>query len=86
MNENQIYQELTEVMRDVFDDDSLAIGPETQAPDVAGWDSQAHIQLIVAVEQRFRIRFRTSEFESLHNVGDFVSLIQEKLGEPCPPR
>lgn len=82
MTEDEIYATLTDVMRDVFDDDDLVIGPETTADDVSGWDSQAHVMLIVATEQRFGVRFRTAEFESLHNVGEFVALIGSKLKKP----
>jgi acyl carrier protein len=79
MTSDDLYAALADVMRDVFDRDDIAIGPETTARDVPGWDSQAHITLIVAAEQRFGVRFRTAEFESLRNVGDFVSLIDSKL-------
>ena len=80
MTEAEIYDALTDVARDVFDEDTLQLGPETRAPDVPGWDSQGNIMLIVAAEQRFGVRFRPAEFESLRNVGDFVSLIAAKLG------
>jgi len=76
---DHLYATLADVMCDVFDRDDIVIGPETTAQDVPGWDSQAHITLIVAAEQRFGIRFRTAEFESLRNVGDFVNLIDAKL-------
>jgi acyl carrier protein len=79
MTQEEIYAGLAEVMQDVFDDDDIAIGPSTTAQDVPGWDSQAHIMLIVAAEQRFGIRFRTAEFETLKNVGEFVHLIDTKL-------
>lgn len=79
MSEDDIYAALTDVMRDVFDDDDIVIGPGTTARDVAGWDSQAHVTLIVAAEQRFGVRFRTAEFEALRNVGDFVALIKARL-------
>jgi len=79
MTKDEIYGDLTEVMRDVFDDDDISISSQTTAQDIPGWDSQAHVMLIVAAEQRFGIRFRTAEFETLHNVGDFVDLIMLKL-------
>jgi acyl carrier protein len=79
MTEPEIYSALTEVFQDVFGDDSIAIGPETTAADVAGWDSQAHVSLIVATEMRFGVRFKTAEFEKLANVGDFVQVIAKKL-------
>ncbi len=78
MIQQETYAKLTSVFRDVFDDDTLVIGPETTAADVPGWDSQAHISLVVATEMLFGIRFRTSELEGLHNVADFVKLIDTK--------
>jgi acyl carrier protein len=79
MTEPDILGALTEVMHDVFDDD-IVVGMDTTAADVAGWDSQAHIMLIMAAEQKFGVRFRTAEFEALHNVGDLVHLIAAKIG------
>ncbi len=78
MTKQETYAALNDVFRDVFDDDKLIIGPNTTAADVPGWDSQAHINLVVSTEMRFGIRFRTSELEGLHNVADFVKLIAEK--------
>lgn len=79
MTEQEIFQELSAVFRDVFDDETITLRPETTAEDIVGWDSQAHVTLVVATEMRFGIRFRTSELETLHNVGDFVRLIQTRL-------
>ncbi|WP_043342039.1 acyl carrier protein [Belnapia moabensis] len=78
MHEQEIYAALTEVFRDVFDDDDITISAATTAEDIPGWDSQAHVNLVVAAETRFGIRFRTAELEALHNVGDFVQLIGTK--------
>lgn len=78
MHEQEIYAALTEVFRDVFDDDDITLSAATTAEDIPGWDSQAHVNLVVAAETRFGIRFRTAELESLHNVGDFVQLISTK--------
>jgi acyl carrier protein len=80
MTDAEIYDALTEVFRDVFDDDTITLTSGTTADDVEGWDSAAHVSLIVAAEMRFGIRFRTAELESLHNVGEFMQLIQTKLG------
>lgn len=80
MTEQDILEALTMVFRDVFDQDSITLRPETTADDIEGWDSQAHITLVVATEMHFGIKFRTGELEGLHNVGDFVRLIQARLG------
>ena len=79
MTEAEVYSNLTSVFREVFADDTLQLTPETTADDVDGWDSAAHVSLVVAAEMRFCLRFRTAELESLHNVGEFAELIQSKL-------
>lgn len=75
----EIDAKLTTIFRDIFDDDSLTLRPEMTAADVAEWDSFNHINLIVATEARFGIKFQTAEIESLKNVGHFEDLIAKKL-------
>jgi acyl carrier protein len=84
MTEQEIFEELSAVFRDVFDDEAIALRPETTADDIDGWDSQAHVTLVVATEMRFGIKFRTAELESLRNVGDFARLIQARLAAAQP--
>jgi acyl carrier protein len=78
MQNPALYQKLTEVFHDVFDDDSITVTPGLSAKDVDGWDSLAHIRLIVTVEKTFQVRFSTTEIGSLKTVSDLVYLIQLK--------
>jgi acyl carrier protein len=71
---------LQEVFRDVFDDEDITLTPSTTAKDVEGWDSLNHVNLVVAVEKKFKIKFTTKEVTGLPNVGEFVQLIERKLG------
>jgi acyl carrier protein len=75
---NSILDELQDICREVFEDPTLVLTPETTAKDVPNWDSFNHLNVVVAAEQRFGIRFRTSEVESLRNVGDFIDVIRTK--------
>jgi acyl carrier protein len=79
LTNEQIYTQLTEIFRNLFDDDSIVLTPETTAADIPEWDSFNHINLIVATEVRFGIKFKTAEIESLHNVGHLVDIIAAKL-------
>ncbi len=74
----EIKEPLTRVFRNVFNDESLILRPDLAAPDVENWDSLSHIELIVAVERQFRVKFTTAEITSLNNVGDLARLIQRK--------
>ena len=81
MNEEEIWDKLTAVFRDVFDDDEIAIGPETTAEDVFEWDSMSNIQLLVAIEKTFGgVKFSTGEVANMKNVGEMVDVIRHKLG------
>ena len=70
---------MTETFRDVFGNPSLVVQDSTTADDVEGWDSLTHIDLIVALENRFRVKFTTGEVGKLANVGDLVNLIKSKI-------
>ena len=79
MQDNHIYRSLTELFREVFGDDSIVLTPETTAADIEGWDSMAHVGLIVSIEERMGIRFKSTELEALHNVGQLAGVIEYKL-------
>lgn len=79
MNETEIYNALNDIFREVFDDETLAVTGEMSAADIPEWDSFNHINIIVASEMRFGVKFRTAELDQLQNVSDFVELLQGKL-------
>jgi acyl carrier protein len=79
MQQQEIYAQLTTIFHDVFDDDTLVLTRELTAASVPEWDSFNHINLIVAVESRMKIKFQTAELESMNTVGHLVDLIEKKL-------
>jgi acyl carrier protein len=74
-----VMEDLTDVFREVFDNHEIILTPETTSNDVDGWDSFSHINLIVAVEVKFKITFKQKEIVTFANVGDLVKCIQGKL-------
>ena len=82
---NSIETDLTGVFREVFEDPSIVIRPETSASDIPTWDSLMHIQLVVAVEKNFGIRFAAGEIEKLQNVGEMIALIAQKKAAAGSP-
>ncbi len=71
--------EVNSVFREVFDDYELKIFPEMTADDVDGWDSLSHVNLIIAIETRFSIRFNQKELLTFRNVGDLLACIDRKI-------
>lgn len=78
MKRETIYERLIEVFKDVFDCDDIVIDDKTTANDVEGWDSYQHINLIMAVEDEFGIRFEMGEINGMKNVGEMVDIISER--------
>jgi acyl carrier protein len=79
VDEAQIYVQLEPIFHDVFDDEALKLTPGLTAKEVDGWDSLTHIRLMLSIEKAFKVKFSTSEYGSLKNVGDLVGLIKKRL-------
>jgi acyl carrier protein len=75
MTDAEIYAALTVIFRDVFLSDDLVLTPILNANDVPGWDSFRQIEIIIATEQHFGIKFSTREIDQLANVGDLVAAV-----------
>jgi acyl carrier protein len=75
----ELLERLNRIFRDVFEDDDIRIAPGMTANDVDGWDSLSHVNLIVAIETTFNIRFSQKELLTFKNVGDLLNCIQSKI-------
>jgi acyl carrier protein len=71
--------EVQEIFRAVFDRPDLVITRESNASNVEDWDSLTHINLVMAIEKKYKIKFALGELKELENVGDLLDLIQKKL-------
>jgi acyl carrier protein len=78
MRSSDIIQELQIIFSDVLDLPDLCLTAESNASNVEGWDSLAHINLVVAIEKRYNIKFALAELRSLNNVGEMADLIVKK--------
>ena len=75
---SDIYDRLTGILVDVFDDDDLVATASLSAKDVPGWDSLAHVRFILAVERAFSVKFSATEISSFKSVGDLAEAVQAK--------
>lgn len=78
MDKNQILAEVQEVFRDVLDNEEIVLASGTVADDIEEWDSLTHIQLVVAVEKHFGIKFTSKEILMWKNVGEMIDSIAAK--------
>lgn len=78
MDKNQILEEVQEIFREVLDNEEIVLQSATTADDIEEWDSLTHIQLIVAIEKHFKIKFTSKEILSWQNVGEMIDCIAAK--------
>lgn len=80
MTYEEVMTRLTEVFREVFDDETICINDSTTANDIEEWDSIEHINLIGAVEKEFSMRFQMREVSGMKNVGEMAEIIMDRAG------
>lgn len=80
MEKDEILNILNSIFKDIFDDKSLIINETTSATDIEDWDSLAHLELLTAIEKKFKINFSLSEISSFENVGQVCDCILKHLG------
>lgn len=81
MKNEEIYEKINEVFQEIFDDESILVSEETTSDDIEDWDSLEHINLVVAIEKRFGIKFNMEEVNRFKNVGEMANLIAERIEE-----
>jgi acyl carrier protein len=80
MERSEILQKVNEIFIDTLDNEDIVLTDETTANNIEEWDSLNHIQLVVAVEKSFKIRFTSHEIQSWKNVGEMLDNIALKIG------
>lgn len=79
MERDEIFRELNDVFQDVFDDEPITVRENTTAADIEDWDSLEHINLVVAIENKFKIKFNMGEVSKMKNVGEMVDIISLRI-------
>ncbi len=77
----QVLAEFTGIVRDVLNNNHLQLKYETTAPEVQDWDSLHHVEIIVATEKHFKIRFNFAELQKFQNVGEICDNVLAKLAQ-----
>ncbi len=81
MTREEVFEKITRIFREEFDDDTLVIVDETNAADIEDWDSLAHVELVMTMEKEFQMKFNIKEVGKLKNVGEMADLILRKANE-----
>jgi acyl carrier protein len=73
-----ISNELKKTILGTLNLDDWEFSEQTTASEVPGWDSLSHVNVIVAVEKHFKVRFSNLEVLRLKTVSDLQRLVDSK--------
>lgn len=81
MEKKNLWEKVTEICQDVFEDDELAINEATTAADVENWDSLTHLSLIHEIESQFKVKFTMGEIQGFQNMGELMDTLEKRVNE-----
>lgn len=79
MERKIVLEKIQEIFRDILDNDNIILTESTCADDIEEWDSLSHIQLIVAIEKDFKVKFTSTDIFNWVNVGEMINTIEERI-------
>ncbi len=80
MTRTEVFEKMNRIFRDNFDDESIVLTDSTSAEDIEDWDSLEQINLVVAIQDEFHVKFNIQEVNAMQNVGEMVDDILKKTG------
>ncbi len=80
MDRAKTMEEIQDIFRDNFDDDSIVLTDATHAGDIEDWDSLEQINLLTAIEKKYGLKFQLNDVRGLQNVGDLLDLLERLRG------
>lgn len=69
---------LREVFADVLRVDAASIDANSSTKTTRNWDSLRHVELVVAIEERFGVSFSAAEVFALTSVQGFCDVLAKK--------
>ena len=78
MKRDEILEKVTEIFRDVFDDETIVINADTTAADIEDWDSLTHITLVSEIEEAFSYKFSMKDVLGMKNVGEMLDILENR--------
>ena len=85
MERRVILEDVRAIIRTELDDPSIDVAEDTVIDGIDGWDSVAHVRIIVAIEARFAIRFEPDEYMDFQSVGELIDCLSKKLARSVSP-
>ena len=72
-------EQLRAIASDIFAVPANQITADSSPETVEAWDSMQHLNLVLAVEEKFGVQLSPEEIEEMKSVGAAAALVEKKL-------
>jgi acyl carrier protein len=75
----QIFEKVQRLASDLFDVPASRITPDSSPQTLEHWDSVQHLNLVLALEEEFNVKFEPEDMEKMQTIGQVVEAVASKL-------
>jgi acyl carrier protein len=76
---NAIFEQVRCVLSDVFAVPVSMIDANSSPETIERWDSMTHLNLVLALEEKFSLHLSPEEMESMRSLGTIAALCESKI-------
>jgi len=69
-------RKILNIFEDILDINKGVISNRSTPSDISEWDSIATVNIIIALENEFKIKFKLKDLQELKDVQDFINLVE----------
>ncbi len=73
-----IFDQVRQIASDIFSVPVGSIGADSSADTIEAWNSMQHLNLVLALEERFDVHFSPEEIEGMHSLGSIAAMLEGK--------
>jgi len=77
-----VYEQVRSIVSDLLRIPADQISAASSPENIEAWDSVQHLNLVLALEEKFSLQLSPEEIDEMKTVGDIAHLVEGKLQVP----
>lgn len=80
MKNDDILSSIEEIVRRILENETIKLTNQITINQVPGWDSLNHIRIIIAIENKFKMKYTAEEIRTIQDIGKLCDIVHGKVG------
>ena len=74
-----MFEQVQSIASDIFGVPAAKINAESSPETIENWDSMQHLNLVLAIEEKFGVQLAPEDIEQMKTIGAAATLVGKKL-------